>query len=185
MPRDPDLISGYAEAMFSVAGAEGVLPVVEDELYGFAKALEQNTPLREALTDATLPAENKKALVAELLGDRANPVTVNLLGFVIDAGRSREIPDVVQALAERAAGERDHALAEVRSAVALTDAQRDRLAQALSQATGRTVDVKVVVDPAVVGGVVARVGDEVFDGSVATRLDRAKQQLATGQQGSV
>ena len=69
--------------------------------------------------------------------------------------------------------------------MALSDAQRDRLAQALSQATGRTVDVKVVVDPAVVGGVVARVGDEVFDGSVATRLDRAKQQLATGQQGSV
>ena len=114
--------------MFSVAGAEGVLTVVEDELYGFAKALEQNTPLREALTDASLPAENKKAVVAELLGDRANPVTVNLLGFVIDAGRSREIPDVVQALAERAAGERDHALAEVRSAVALSDAQRDRLA---------------------------------------------------------
>ena len=185
MPRDPDLITGYAEAMFSVAGAEGVLTVVEDELYGFAKALEQNTALREALTDATLPTENKKAVVAELLGDRANPVTVNLLGFVIDAGRSREIPDVVQALAERAAGERDHALAEVRSAVALSDAQRDRLAQALSQATGRTVDVKVVVDPAVVGGVVARVGDEVFDGSVATLLDRAKQQLATGQQGSV
>jgi F-type H+-transporting ATPase subunit delta len=181
MTRDQDLIRGYAEAMFSVARAEGVLPVVEDELFAFAKALEQNTPLREALTDATLPAENKKAVVAELLGERANPVTVSLLGFVIDAGRAREIPNVVEALTERAAAERDHALAEVRSAVALTKAQRDRLAQALSQATGRTVDVKVVVDPTVVGGVVARVGDEVFDGSVATRLDRARQQLATGQ----
>ncbi len=181
MTRDQDLIQGYAEAMFSVARAEGVLPVVEDELYGFAKALEQNTPLREALTDATLPAENKKAVMAELLGDRVNPVTVSLLGFVIDAGRAKQIPGVVEELAERAARERDHALAEVRSAVDLTDAQRDRLAQALSHATGRTVDVKVVVDPTVVGGIVARVGDEVFDGSVATRLDRAKQRLATGQ----
>ena len=180
MTRDQELIDGYAEAMFSVARAEDVLATVEDELYGFAKALEQNTPLREALTDAALPAENKKSVVAELLGDRANPVTVSLLGFVIDAGRAKELPSIVEALAERAADERDHALAEVRSAVALSDEQRERLAEALSQATGRTVDVKAVVDPSVVGGVVARVGDEVFDGSVATRLDRAKQQLATG-----
>lgn len=181
MAGDQDLIRGYSDALFSVAQAEDVLSVVEDELFGFAKALEQNTPLREALTDASLPAENKKAVVAELLGERANPITVSALGFVIDAGRARDIPKIVEALAERAAGERDHALAEVRSAVALTAAQRGRLGKALSEATGRTVDVKVVVDPTVVGGVVARVGDEVFDGSVATRLDRAKQQLATGQ----
>lgn len=181
MARNRGLIDGYAEAMFSVAQAEDVLAAVEDELYGFAKALEQSTPLREALTDATLPSENKKTVVAELLGDRANPVTVSLLGFVIDAGRAKELPGIVEALAERAAAERDHALAEVRSAVALTDEQRDRLAEALSRATGRTVDIKAVVDPTVVGGVVARVGDEVFDGSIATRLDRAKQQLASGR----
>lgn len=177
MVRDADLVQGYAEAMFVVARAEGVLPAVEDELYGFAKALEQNTPLREALTDATLPADNKKAVVSDLLGPRANPVTANLLGFVIDSGRAREISKVVESLVRLAAAERDHALAEVRSAVALTDAQRDRLAQALSSATGRTVDVKVVIDPTVVGGAVARVGDEVFDGSVATRLERARQEL--------
>ena len=57
-----DLIDGYAEALFSVAGAEGVLAAVEDELYALrARRSEQNTPLREALTDAALPAENKKA----------------------------------------------------------------------------------------------------------------------------
>ena len=179
MARDEDLIQGYAEAMFSVAQAEGVLPTVEDELYAFAKAIEQNVQLREALTDATLPAENKKALVADLLGPRANPVTASLLGFVIEAGRAKQIPDVVSSLAQLAAGERDHALAEVRSAVALTDEQRARIASALSAATGRQVDVKVVVDPSVVGGVVARVGDEVFDGSVATRLGQAKRQLVT------
>jgi F-type H+-transporting ATPase subunit delta len=179
MASDQDLIEGYAEALFSVARAEGVLPTVEDELYGFGKALETNTQLREAMTDATLPAENKKAVIGDLLGERANPVTVNLLGFVVDAGRARELPKIVEHLARVAAGERDHVLAEVRSAVALTDAQRERIAEALSQATGRTVDVKVVVDPAVVGGIVARVGDEVFDGSVASRLASAKQHLGT------
>lgn len=134
MARDEDLIRGYAEALFSVARAEGVMPTVEDELYGFAKALERNTPLREALTDAALPTENKKAVIADLLGERANPVTVNLLGFVVDAGRARELPKIVERLAQVAAGERDHALAEVRSAVELSEAQRERIAQEIGRA---------------------------------------------------
>jgi F-type H+-transporting ATPase subunit delta len=174
-----DVIEGYAEALFAVARAEQALPAVEDELYAFAKALEQNTPLRDAFTDAALPAENKKAVVGDVLSERANPLTVSLLGFVVDAGRAREIPKIVQRLAEVAAGERDHALAEVRSAVELSAAQRTRIAEALSTATGRTVDVKVVVDPSVVAGVIARVGDEIFDGSLATRLVDAKQRLGS------
>jgi F-type H+-transporting ATPase subunit delta len=59
----------------------------------------------------------------------------------------------------------------------LTDKQRERLERALSAATGRTVEAKVVVDPTVIGGVVARVDDLVFDGSVASRLEDAKQAL--------
>jgi len=173
------VIDGYAEALFTVARAEQALPAVEDELYAFAKALEQNTPLRDALTDAALPAENKKGVIGDILGERANPLTVSLLGFVVDAGRAREIPKIVQRLAEVAASERDQALAEVRSAVELSAAQRNRIAAALSKATGRKVDVKVVVDPSVVGGVVARVGDEIFDGSLATRLVDAKQRLGS------
>ena len=177
-----ELIDGYAQAMFAVARAEDVLPAVEDELYAFGKALEQNTSLRESLTDAALPAENKKAVVRDLIGERANPVTLSLLGFVIDAGRAREIPKIVDELANRAAQDRQHALAEVRSAVELSAAQRDRLAAALSRATGRQVDVKVVVDPSVIGGVVARVGDLVFDGSVASRLEDAKHALGPHNQ---
>jgi F-type H+-transporting ATPase subunit delta len=176
---DEELIGGYAQALFAVARAEDVLAKVEDELYAFGKALEQHTDLREALTDAALPTENKKAVVRDLLGDRANPVTVSLLGFVIDAGRAREIPKIVEELARMASKEREHVLAEVRSAVDLTAAQRERLAQALSSATGHRVDVKVVVDPTVIGGVVARVGDEVFDGSIASRLEDAKQAMGS------
>jgi F-type H+-transporting ATPase subunit delta len=172
-----NLAEGYARALFAVADAEGVLSSVEDELYTFGKALETNTRLREALTDAALPAENKKAVVAEVLGERANPLTVSLLGFVIDAGRAREIPKIVEDLARLASAEREHALAEVRVAVQLSEEQRRRLAEALSRATGHQVDVKVVVDPSVVGGAIARVGDEVFDGSIASRLEDAKQAL--------
>jgi F-type H+-transporting ATPase subunit delta len=174
-----DLARGYAQALFAVAEAEGILGKVEDELYAFARAMEQNPPLRETLTDAGQPADRRKAVVADLLGDRAHPLTIALVGFVVDAGRARDLPKIVDELARVAAHEREHQLAEVRSAVALTDEQRDRLAAALSKATGRTVDVKIVVDPSIVGGVVARVGDYVFDGSVASRLEDAKQALGS------
>jgi F-type H+-transporting ATPase subunit delta len=173
------LVGGYARALFSVAAAEGVLPAVEDELFAFGKALEQHLDLRDALTDAALPAENKKAVVQEILGERVHPVTLGLLGFVIDLGRAREIPDIVEELARMAAAEREHVLGEVRTAVTLSKDQRDRLAEALSRATGRVVDVKVVVDPSVIAGVVARVGDMVFDGSVAGRLRAAKQAMGS------
>ena len=118
-----DVIDGYAEALFTVARAEDALGAVEDELYAFAKSLEQHTELREALTDVALPAENKKAVIDDVLGERANRLTVSLLRFVVDAGRAREIPRIAERLADLAAGERGSALAEVRTAVELTDEQ--------------------------------------------------------------
>jgi len=77
-----------------------------------------------------------------------------------------------------AAERRQHVVAEVRSAVQLDERQRERLAAALSRATGRAVEVKVVVDPTVVGGVVAKIGDEVLDGTLRTRLTEARQHLS-------
>jgi len=171
------LVRGYAEALFAVIEAEGESAAVEDELYAFAKTLERETKLREALTDPGLPADNKKGLVRDVLGERANPHTVNALGFLIDQGRAREIGRIVESLAEVAAERRAHQVAEVRSAVPLDEAQQRRLAEALSRATGRQVEVKVVVDPSVIGGVVAKVGDEVFDGSVRSRLSEARGRL--------
>jgi F-type H+-transporting ATPase subunit delta len=172
-----DVVRGYAQALFAVADAEGVLDRVEDELYAFARATEQHPELREALSDAGLPSENKKAVLEQLLGERAHPVTLNGLSFVIEASRSRDLGKIVDEVAAVAAERRSLALAEVRTAVALTGAQRERLTKALSEATGRSVEVKVVVDPSIVGGAVARVGDEVFDGSIASRLEEAKQHL--------
>lgn len=171
------LIRGYAEALFAVAQAEDEAGPVEDQLFSFAKAIERDTKLREALTDPALPAENKKALVREILGERTSPVAVNLLGMIIDQGRERELGRIVDEMVRLAAERRRHAVAEVRSAVPLDDEQRRRLAEALSEATGKSVEVKVVVDPSIVGGAVAQVGDVVFDGSVRTRLVEARRHL--------
>jgi F-type H+-transporting ATPase subunit delta len=178
MQQDRDrLITGYARALFAVAEAEGDLDRVEDELYRFAKSVEAEPGLRQALTDPQLPAERKRALVTELLGRRANPHTVNLLGFLVESGRGRDLQRIVEKLAELAAERRELAFAEVRTAIPLDAERRERLTAALSRATGRTVELRVLVDPGVIGGAVARVGDEVIDGSIRRRLQLAREQL--------
>lgn len=177
MPDKDALVRGYAEALFSIAEAEGETALVEDQLYAFAKAVEGDAKLREALVDPGLPAENKKGLVADVL-ERANPNAVHLIDLLIDQGRFRDIVRIIEEMASIAAERRQRVVAEVRTAVPLDDAQRDRLTAALSRATGKTVEVKVVVDPSVVGGVLAKVGDLVFDGTVRARLDEARRQLA-------
>ena len=181
MARRDAVVEGYAQALFAVAEAEGELERVEDELYRFAKAAQAQPRLRDALTDPALPADRKRAVVAELLGDRAAPQTVRLLGFLVEQGRARDLPRIVEALAELAAGRRQRTVAEVRTAVPLDGERRARLAEALASATGRAVELKVLVDPSVVGGVVARVGDEIYDGTIRRKLAMAREQLLGGR----
>jgi F-type H+-transporting ATPase subunit delta len=174
-----ELVRGYAQALFAVAEAERALDTVESDLFTFAGSLERSTELLQALTDAALPAENKRALVRDLLGARAHPVSVSLVEFVVGAGRAKELGLIVHEMTTMAAERRRRVLAEVRTAVPLTQDRRARIAAALSTATGLEVEVKEIVDPSILGGVVAHVGDEVFDGSLASRLDDAKQHLGS------
>ena len=177
MAESDDVLRGYAEALFAVAEAEGELDTVEAQLYAFARMLEQQARFREALVDPALPIENKRDLIRGAIGDRVNPIALNLLTFLVEQGRAREAGRIIDTLAQVVAERRQRALAEVRSAVPLDQTQRERLQGALSETTGRQIEVRVVVDPTVIGGVVARVGDEIFDGSVRTRLEEAKQHL--------
>jgi F-type H+-transporting ATPase subunit delta len=171
------LISGYAAALLAAAEAEGAAERVTDEVFAFARSMEATPELREALSDAAIPVERRLAVVSELLGQRAHPVTPALVGLVVEAGHARDLGKIAEALAKEAAARREHVLAEVRTAVPLDAAQLERLSAQLSRATGRSVDVKVVVDPTVLGGAVATVGDLVFDGSIRGRLDDARHHL--------
>jgi F-type H+-transporting ATPase subunit delta len=96
----------------------------------------------------------------------------------VEQGRVKDLPGIIEALVGLAAEQRRKAVAEVRTAVPLDKARRERLAQALREATGKDVDLKVLVDPGVVGGIVARVGDHVFDGTIRRRLEMAREQLS-------
>ena len=170
-------IDGYANALFEVARVEGSMTSVENELFSFSQALQSSDELRAMLTDAAVPVERRQGVVQDLLGERASPVTANLVSFVVGAGRARDLPAIIERLIARAAEAKDKVVAEVRTAVPLTDDQRTRLAASLDRATGKSVEIKSIVDPTVLGGVLATIGDSVIDGTVRSRLDQLREQI--------
>ena len=171
------LITGYAEALFSVVKAEGDLERVEDELYRFGKLLESNNDLKQALSEPGIDRSQRVKLLEDLLADKVSPHTLGLITFVVASERGRQLPDILEELGELAAEARNSVVAEVRSATPLDDKQRKALAQALGQATGQNVEVKVLVDPSVIGGVVAKIGDTVIDGSIKRRLEQLRERV--------
>ncbi|MDG1465103.1 MAG: ATP synthase F1 subunit delta [Acidimicrobiales bacterium] len=171
---DP-MVSGYADALFAVAAAEGDLATVEDELFRFAQALRSDGELSSTLADQSVPVSRRQQVVEDLLGGKASATTTALISMVVGAGRTAELPAIVDALVERSAASRNKAVATVRSAVDLTADQRDRLAAAINTRTGKAVEIKVVIDPTVLGGVVTEIGDDIIDGSVRRRLNQLRE----------
>ena len=172
-----DRTTAYAEALFAVARAEGPLAEIEDDLFRVAQVVRGNDELRDKLADPHIPVATRQQIVVDLLGGKAQPATTNLVSLVVGNGRVRDLPAIVDALVSKAAQEANKEVAEVRSAIPLTDDQRSRLADALGKATGKQVEVKVIVDPSIKGGIIAQVGDTVIDGSIRRRLDQLKHAL--------
>ena len=172
-----DRVAGYADAMLSVASAEGNLDQVSNELFTVARTVDSNDELRSTLTDQRIPVSTRQQVVEDLLGGRASATTVGLVSMVVGGGRAGDLSKIADAFVQRAASEQSREVASVRSAVALTEDQQSRLAAAIKQSTGKDVDVKVTVDPTVVGGLVTTIGDTVLDGSVRSRLTKLRETL--------
>jgi F-type H+-transporting ATPase subunit delta len=170
-------IEGYARALFEIARADGTLDEVEDELFRFARSYESSDALRNAITDEHVPVEKRQAIIEDLLDGKATSTTVQLVSMVVGSGRGRDLPAIVDSLVHRASAAKQLDVAEVRTAVELSDDQQARLKAALENATGKQLNLKTVVDPSVIGGVVATVGDIVIDDSVRTRIDQLKSRL--------
>ncbi|GMU79224.1 MAG: ATP synthase subunit delta [Acidimicrobiia bacterium] len=177
MTAEGSKVDAYARAILAIARVENRVAPVEDDLFRFARVLEGSDPLRVALTDPQLPVERRLAVIDELTSGKALPLSGALLGMLVGAGQVNDLAAIVDRFVELAAAEREREVAEVRSAIELDEGQVARLAEALGRATGKTVEVKVIVDPSVLGGLVARIGDTVIDGSVRHRLDQMKAQL--------
>ena len=178
-PRDfPGLVAALAAgAAFTAAEQAGELERVEGELFFLATLVEQQPAVRSALTNPGLPVDNKRALVAELLGGRVGGRTAALADLLVELNEGHDLDTLAKAWAEAAAARRNRVVAEVRTAVELDEARRARLAEVLTRVTGKPVVLQTSVDEAILGSVVVRIGDELFDGSIRSRLEQAREQL--------
>jgi F-type H+-transporting ATPase subunit delta len=168
-----------ANVLFAAEESDGTLDEVEDELFRFARILEREPELRSALTDPSLPAERKQSLLDALLGGKVRPATEALVLEVTLHERGRTIDRGLEEYGRLAAARRDRLVARVTSAVPLSDAQLTRLASTLATQLGHQVHLNLEIDEALVGGITVRVGDELYDGSIAHRIALARR-LMTG-----
>jgi F-type H+-transporting ATPase subunit delta len=170
-------VQAYAEAVHAIAAAEGALEVVEAELASIAEVVAADPAIVQRLSDRQVPVEQRMRLLEGGVLATAHPATRAALAMLIAAERFGHLRDVATALSERSATAVGRTYAEVQVAQPLSEAQATALQAALERATGAELTMRVTVDPSVVGGVRARVGDTVIDGSVARRLSQLRTRI--------
>jgi F-type H+-transporting ATPase subunit delta len=174
----PGLLAALAAmSAFTAAERAGQLDQLEGELFSVATIYEQEHPVRSALTDPGLPVANKQALVADLLDGKVSRRAAALADLAVELHEGHDVDTLLKGWAEAAAARHDRVVAEVRSAIELDDRRRARLAEVLTRVLGKPVLLQVIVDEAILGSVVVRVGNELFDGSIRSRLEQAREAL--------
>jgi len=168
------------EAMVLAAEADDGLDELEDGLFRFGRVVAANPDLRAALADPSLPERGKRELLRTLLEGKVTPVTLGLISQMVAHPRGRSLNAALDLCADIAARRRQQLIAVVRTAVELSASQRSRLAAALARSYGHDVHLDVVVDPSVVGGISVQIGDELIDGTAASRLAAVRRKLAAG-----
>ncbi|GAA1727138.1 F0F1 ATP synthase subunit delta [Aeromicrobium alkaliterrae] len=164
-------------ALLKEAAASGQVDAVETELFSVARLVTQTPDLRSALSDTTIPGVGKSDLIGRVLDGKAQPVTVAIVRQAARA-RTASFERTLDRFADLVAARRGRLLAEVRTATELGQTEHDRLAAALTARYGRDVHLNVILDPSVIGGLAVSVADDVIDGTMSSRLETARRQLA-------
>ena len=169
----------YARALFDVALAEKAsLQDIESELAAFVDLFRQHPALEKVLLNPAVPAPRKRAAVAEIgKSARLAPVVAKLLVLLAERDRLVILPDLLAAYRTRLLDYQKVVRAEVTTAVPLAPDRVQAIERSLSTATGRTVALQARVDPALIGGLIARVGGTVYDASITRQLGRMKERL--------
>ena len=169
----------YARALLDVAVNESIEDQAERDLVAFRDLMQAHPEVAAALTHPALPAARKRALTETLAGrlSLSKPVA-KLLRILADRDRLAIVPDLVDVYRERLLDQRKVIRAEVTTAEPLPQGYEVQLKDRLSRATGREVTLATRVDPSIIGGVVARIGSTVYDGSIAAQLARMRERLA-------
>lgn len=167
------------DAYLASAEARGVLEQVEHELFRIIRGLVGQREVRQALSDSSTDPARRVRLVEDLLTDRVDTVTLAICRRATERPRGERFVPALVRVSEIAAARRDHVVASVTTGAELSEAQQSRLASLLESAYGRAVDLNITVDPSVVGGLRIRIGTDVVDSTVLSRLAAARRQLAS------
>jgi F-type H+-transporting ATPase subunit delta len=173
-----DFLSGLEEIGLRVAADAAGDTAVDAELYAFQRLVARDAELELALGSKLGSSDAKVRLVDRLLGPAASPATTLIVRHLVQAPQGRRIGEMLRHVASVVADQRGFDVATVTSAVPLTDDQVARLERTLGSQAGRRIRFDSVVDPTVLGGVRVQIGDDVIDGSVASRLNDLRQKLA-------
>lgn len=149
---------------------------LEDELFRFGRVVAGDPRLRDAISNTQVPTAHRQQLVRSLLEAKASPAATQLAVRAV-ASRERSYEAALESFQKVAADRQHRMVAVVRTAIELTTAEHDQLVAALHRMYDRDVHVNVIVDPTVLGGIRVELGDEVIDGTVASRLDEARRRL--------
>jgi F-type H+-transporting ATPase subunit delta len=173
----------YAAALFEAVSKHGDAQRAARELAMVSELLATHAELRQVLSGASVPATKKQAIVSAVLNAAGgtSPDVMRAAQLLAEHDRLELMSDLADAFAEKLR-EADRILpAEIVTAVPLNDGQLSALQSAIAKASGKSVTLSTRVDPSIIGGVVARVGSVVFDGSVTRQLERLKQRLSESQ----
>jgi F-type H+-transporting ATPase subunit delta len=166
----------YAEAVFALAGESNTLDRWSDDLAALA-AFGDDTDVASLLRGNRVPRDEKMRLVEAGVGGQLSPLAMNLARLLNERGKFHLAREVEHTFREMVDDARGLAHATVTTAVPLSDDERTAIAARLSSMTGKQVDVTPVVDESIIGGLIARIGDQLIDGSTRTRLVALKRRL--------
>ena len=168
-----------AEAEAAAANAENKLDQVQDELFAFSKSLIENPELRAALTNNGDTLVRKVELVKNIFGSKFGISTIKLVNQVVSGRSGRSIEKVLSAHIHAVTARRNRVNAFVKSSIALTSAQQEKLASSLTKKIGQSVHLNIDIDKSLIGGISVRFGDEVIDGTIKNRLAEASRTLVS------
>jgi F-type H+-transporting ATPase subunit delta len=168
----------YAKALFDVALAESDPARVETDLATIVEAMNAHTDLRHALLHRSVAPAARINVVRALTAQAGlQPPVARLLAMLASRGRLELLPDLLDVYRERLRAHKNIVRATVSAATPLPQEKVQALEQSLRGLTGKQVELDLVVDPSLIGGVVAKIGSTVYDGSIRTQLQKLKQQL--------
>jgi F-type H+-transporting ATPase subunit delta len=168
----------YATALTEAALEQGATEAVRKQLGEFLRLTQESAELKNSLANPAVELESKHGAVEEIAAHLgANKIVRNFLLVLVDHDRIPLLPEIHKAFHNLILEREGLAEAQVTSAAQLTPAQRKELMSVLERLTGKKVEARYLVDPAVMGGAIVRIGSTIYDGSVRTQLERLRAQL--------